>query len=164
MAFHLTACSLGRLVLKGWWLGRGSGSRNTKNPGKYRSSGSRNPEIFNTEIFNITESRKFQYQNFQYYRIPKISIPKFRIPDWFSVLFPKYRKYRRVLHFLEKNQKKILKKNSDFFFSNLQDFREIFGILGSRISVFPGIFGILYQTFNNERKIGKKILEIFFWN
>ncbi len=38
-------------------LGRGSGSRNTENTGKYRSSGSRNTENFNPEIFNITEYR-----------------------------------------------------------------------------------------------------------
>ena len=85
-------------------VGRGSGSRNTENTGKYQSSGSRNTKNFNTEIFNITEYRKFQYWNFQYYRIPKISVPKFRIPDQFSGSVPKIPK-----NFFSKKCKKMRK-------------------------------------------------------
>ena len=49
-------------------LGRGSGSRNTENIGKYRSSGSRNTENLNIEIFNITESRKCQFNSIERYQ------------------------------------------------------------------------------------------------
>ena len=119
-------------------VGRGSGSRNTENTGKYQSSGSRNTENFNIEIFNITEYRKFQYWNFQYYRIPKISVPKFRIPDQFSGSVPKIPKK----FFLIKCKKKLRKKK----FKNFSIHNK-FGIISNNTKYWLEIWVLVLNIF-----------------
>jgi hypothetical protein len=65
-----------KTICKAMGLGRGSGSRNTENTGKYRSSGSRNTENVQYRNFNTIEYRKNINTEFQYYRkfwdFPKI--------------------------------------------------------------------------------------------
>jgi hypothetical protein len=121
--------------------------------------------------FGIPKSRKFQYRNFQYYRIPKISIPKFSIlpnPENLNPeiqnsqlifgIIPEIPKILKSATFSTKISKKKFLKRIQIFFFKFSGFSGNFWYLGSRISVFPGIFGISYRTFNNE----KKKLEIFF--
>ena len=116
------------LVLLWSGLGWGSGSRNTENTGKYRSSILLNTENVQYRNFNTIEYRKFSIPKFQYYWIPK----KFQywnsIVPKFSVLVPIYQKYLNVLHFQQKKPKNFVSpKISDFFFSICLEFCGIFG-------------------------------------
>ena len=110
-------------------VGRGSGSRNTENTGKYRSSGSRNTENLNPEIFNTIEYRKYWIPNFQYYWIPKNI------------------QYRTsIFRIITENTVPLLRKKNKYFFINLLRFFlslvSIFGIF-RYFPVFSGIFQYL---------------------
>ena len=85
-----------------WHIHRaGIGTWNTKNTGKYQSSGSRN-------------TKNVQYQNFNTIKYQKKSILNFNITKKFGIS----RKYLTVLHFSKKIPKNISKKKK-----NLSDFR-----------------------------------------
>ena len=100
-------------------LGRGSGSRKIRNPGKSWSSVILNPETLNPRSFSNPESRKSQSRNF---RIPEIleTIPNFR------TYYVKKKPWKSKVHFVSRYFQK-----KPFFFivwwslSTLQMYRAI---------------------------------------
>ena len=120
-------------------LGRGSGSRNTENTGKYRNTGSRNTENFNTEIFNAIEYRKNSSTELQQY---------WNFRDYYWNFRDYYWKYRSSF-FVKKNIKNLIFLRTllftvgifwcfSVFFGIFRYFSVFFGIFG----IFPKIFGI----------------------
>ena len=138
-------------------LGWGSGSRNTENTGKYRSSIVLNTENVQYQSFNTIEYWKCSIPNFQYYRIPKEFQYRSSILPKFSVLLPKYRKCL-ITTFSEKKCKKIKKFPKKILI--------LFSIFGnsSVLLRYSSVFSVIIPKIQYwAKKIGNFFLK-FFWN